>query len=356
MQLTGLHSTISLIKYKSMRIFGKLFFASLFICVFACSEKNVSSLTSTISILETGENILEGNVFIDKIDTLPLKNKGEHFSTVQAICVTDSSIYIIDKTGSIGCFNIKTGCIDKKIRKVGHGNDEYINPVSICEDRGYLYVLDFQGCAVLVYDYKLNYKGRIKLEFPAMDFVKIPDGFLFYNMNASEQFRRIVHTNAKGVLINSYLSPTHEDDVMQTDKSFCKDDNGETYFSDFSNNCLYKWEDGNLTSLYQIEIKKMKNKRHSSKKASSPLDGRYIRSFVINNQIITLYIQDGMVLANSYNGEIIDSHSGRVKTNIPYPFFPITSYKKSLYGIYEKMDADNNDDVFMMLISYKIKE
>ena len=339
-----------------MKILNIFLFASLLVCLYACSEKNVSSLTSTISISETGENILESNVFIDKIDTLPLKNKGEHFSTVQAICVTDSNIYIIDKTGSIGCFNIKTGLLIKKIRKVGHGNDEYINPVSICEDKGYLYILDFQGCAVLIYDYKLNYIDRVKLKFPAMDFVKIPDGFLFYNMNASDQLRRIVHTNAEGVLINSFLPSEHEEDVMQTDKLFCKDNDEETYFSDFSNNCLYKWKDDNLTSLYQIEIKKTKNKRHSSKKTASSLDGRYIRSFVINNKIITLFIQDGMVLANSYNGEMIDSHSGRVQTNIPYPFFPVTSYKNNLYGIYEKTNVNNNDDVFMMLISYKIKE
>lgn len=333
----------------------RVLFLSMLVCVFACSEKNLSSLSSTIAITDTEESVLESVAFISRIDTLPLNSRGEDFSSVQAACVTDSSIYIIDKMGAIGCFNIKTGHLEKKIRKVGHGNDEYVNPVSICEDDGYIYVLDFQGCAVLNYDLELNYKSRTKLEFPALDFTKTPNGFLFYNMNASGKLRRIVYTDMNGQIINSYLSKEKENNVMLADKMFCKDE-GDVYFSDPSNDCLYKWKNEDLTPLYQIEIPKKKSNSHIKGKETERFDGQYLRSFVTNNQVISLFIHGGMVLANSYKRDLGDSYSGRVKTNIPYPFFPITIHKGCLYGLYEIMGVNDVDDASIMLVKYYINK
>lgn len=328
---------------------------AILMCVFACSEKNYSSLFTTITISDNGDSILDCNVFTYSIDTLPIKSKGEYFSSVQAACLTDSNLYIIDKTGSIGSFNINTGYLEKKIRKVGHGHDEYINPVSICEDDSSIYILDFQGCSVLTYDLELNFKKRIMLKFPALDFIKVSNGFLFYNMNASDDLLHIVYTDTQGQIINSYLSYKEIGEIMLTDKLFCKGTDEEIYFSDPTTDYLYKWENDSLSPLYYIEIVNGKDRSSSKNTLNGKLNGQHIRSFFVGNQIITLFIQGGIVMANSYEQELGVSHSGIVKTNLQYPFFPVTSYKGALYGLYDTMSNDD-DETTMVLVKYNIKK
>lgn len=356
-QKTVLHSTGFSLKIDiNMKKTNITAFFAILMCMFSCSGKNISPLSSTITISSNSENVLDCNVFTHSIDTLLIKSCGEYFSPVQAACLTDSNLYIIDKAGSIGCFNINTGCLEKKIRKVGHGTDEYINPISLCESEGLIYVLDFQGCSILTYDLKLNFKKRVKLQFPALDFIKVPNGFLLYNMNVSDDLRQIVFVDIKGRVLSSYLSNKNDKDIMLTDKFFCMDIDGGIYFSEPSTNYIYKWENNSLTPQYYIEMAIPEKKGIPKKDSNNEFNGQHIRSFVVGDQIVTLYMQDGIVLANSYKQTQKKSYSGRVKTNIPYSFFPITYYNGSLYGLYDIETNHNNNNAFMMLVKYEIKK
>ena len=222
------------------------------VCIFTCSTilagcaVNNQTFNGTIINISGDKNTeLLIDSFVTSIDsTLLQPNAIEHMGEVQDMCLSDSNAYILDKTNSIWKFNLNTGLQEKKIKKTGHGHGEYINPTSICVDHDNVYVLDFQGSSIIVYDRNLDYKNRIQLEFPSIDFAKVPDGFLLCNMNPTKNLKRIVHINEKGSVINSFLSMEMKEESMMTDRIFSKDDNGSVFFAEPASNIIYKWENG----------------------------------------------------------------------------------------------------------------
>ena len=244
---------------------------------------------------------------------------------------------------------MNTGLQEKKIKKTGHGHGEYINPTSICVDHDNVYVLDFQGSSIIVYDKNLDYKNRIQLEFPSIDFAKVPDGFLLCNMNPTNDLKRIVLIDEKGNVINSFLSTEMKEESMMTDRFFSKDDNGSVFFAEPASNIIYKWENGNVLPIYSIEFGKITNDKNASK--ANPLHGNmHIRSFVTSQYVITLYLSE-FVLTNVYNEQKATSISGLVNTRLRHPFYPIAYYDGAFYGIYDIQ----NDNKNMILIKYNIR-
>ncbi len=327
------------------------------VCIFTCSTifagcavNNQAFNGTTINISGDKNTELLIDSFVTSIDSILLQpNAIEHMGEVQDMCLSDSNAYILDKANSIWKFNLNTGLQEKKIKKTGHGHGEYINPTSICVDHDNVYVLDFQGSSIIVYDKDLDYKNRIQLEFPSIDFAKVPDGFLLCNMNPTNDLKRIVLIDEKGNVINSFLSTEMKEESMMTDRFFSKDDNGSVFFAEPASNIIYKWENGNVLPIYSIEFGKITNDKNASK--ANPLHGNmHIRSFVTSQYVITLYLSE-FVLTNVYNEQKATSISGLVNTRLRHPFYPIAYYDGALYGIYDIQ----NDNKNMILIKYNIR-
>jgi len=327
--------------------------ACIFICLTilaGCTVSNQTFSGATINISGDKNTRLSIDSFVSSIDTLLIQpNATEHMGEVQDLCITDSNTYILDKAHSIWKFNLRTGTQEKRIKNTGHGYGEYITPKSICVDQENVYVLDFQGYKILIYDKNLNYKNKIQLRFPAIDFAKLPNGYLLCNMSPSEDLKRIVYINEKGSVINSFLSTEMKEEIIMTDKIFSEDDNGNVFFTEPASNIIYKWENEEVIPVYSIEFEKAINEEKTSK--TNSLQGNmHIRSFVTSQHVITLYLSE-FILTNVYNDQKAISVSGLVNTRLRYPFYPITYYNGALYGIYDIQ----NDSKNMVLIKYNIR-
>ena len=91
--------------------------------------------------------------------------------------------------------------------------------------------MDFDTKSILTYDATLNYKSSFRYGFPAMDFIKVKDGFLFLNLLATEKLHRIVHTNNLGEVQQSYLPSKMSLDMIYNETSFVRDKTGKFIFS-----------------------------------------------------------------------------------------------------------------------------
>ena len=86
-----------------------------------------------------------------------------------------------------------------------HGNGKYISLHAIDVKDSTVYLLDSEAEMVLAHDLMFNFKKSFRLNFPALDFIKINDGFLFCNLNTTPELHRFVHTDNDGNIIGSYL-------------------------------------------------------------------------------------------------------------------------------------------------------
>lgn len=294
-------------------------------------------------------------MLFSRIDTVLLRpNAAEYLGQVQDISLTDTQVYILDKTNSIWIFNLETGLQEKKVNRTGHGNGEYIGLSSICVEDDSVFALDFQGSSIIIYDLNLDFKRRIRLPFPAIDFAKTPDGFLLCNMNPSEQLKRIVHIDANGTVLNSFLSTKMDEGIMMTDRIFTTDDEGTVFFSEPASSIIYKWEDGIVRPAYSFEYEKGALLEKSPVQQESKQSPQTIRSFVSLRDVITLYVSNKFVLTNIYNQETGTAKSGMIDTHLPYPFFPMVYKNKSLWGIYDRSMADPGKGPGMVLVKYQL--
>ena len=114
--------------------------------------------------------------------------------------------------------------------------------------------MDFDTKSILAYDAVLNYKSSFRYGFPAMDFIKVKDGFLFLNLLATEKLHRIVHTNNLGEVQQSYLPFKMSLDMIYNETSFVRDKNGKVYiFPPFSNE-IYRWTSGGPKPAFRTDF------------------------------------------------------------------------------------------------------
>jgi len=325
-------------------------------CLLSCAIGKDTYIDKIITIAGDEKTIIEGDSLFSRIDTILLRpNNTEYIGQVQDVSFTDSMVYILDKTNTIWVFNLETGAQEKKVNKSGRGNGEYINLSSICVENDSVYVLDFQGLSIGIYDLDLHFKRRINLTFPSIDFAKTSDGFLLYNMNPSEQLKRIVHIDTNGKILNSFLSTEMDEMVMMTDRIFSTDDERNVFFSEPASSIVYKWDNGMVKPEYTFKYKKETFLENSQKKSNS--NPQTIRSFVASHYVISLYLLHKFVLVSLYNQENAISKSGMIDTHLHYPFFPIVYSNKSLWGIYDSHSiADNKNGFGMVLVKYQIKQ
>lgn len=316
----------------------------IFLVLFLVLTSCVSGLHNTeslyLDVVPYDGNEIDVKKYISIVDTFVLCVDDKVISyKVTDACMDDSTVFILDDQKNIMSFDLKSGVMKSVINKVGHGHGEYSQPISICVSKDVLYVLDYGG-KMLKYDKKLKFMNSIRLDFSAMDFIKVKDGFFFYNLFPNENIKSVVSTDEYGTVKKSYsyTQNTKMPDIMLTSKLFTRTDAG-IYVTNITYDTLYEFRDGEFVPVVQISDENSDNK-----------DCKLYRCFPLKNSIITFYESKKHIIGNIYDKKTGKSMSGKFKSPINYPIFPSFERNGTLYGLYPQPTDVNK----YILVKYRL--
>ena len=212
------------------------------------ARRERKGLTFTIHIEDYENKVIPRPAVISSIDTIALNTCGNFMGDIKTVCISDSMVYVLTEPMPYGGFQIPSGDFVKRIRNVGHGNGEYVSAWAMTLGDSLLFLMDFDTKSILAYDAVLNYKSSFRYGFPAMDFIKVKDGFLFLNLLATEVTSHCAYQQS-GEVQQSYLPSKMSLDMIYNETSFVRDKTGKFIFPPFSNE-IYRWtsEDQNRHS------------------------------------------------------------------------------------------------------------
>ena len=310
----------------------------------SCAGENKSSSadTLTITIDGTKDQKIALADYISRIDSLELKtNADSYLSAIEDFCITDSSLYVLDRNKAVFRFNRMTGQQEMAASKSGHGNGEYIEPKRMVFRDKELHILDMAKNAVMIYDSEMNYKESVNISFSAFDFAIVSDGYLFYNLGASDGLKRIVYTNFSGKVLDSYLEGNGLPEVLYTNKFFSEDEEGNVYFNDPLTDDIYWWTNHQLTVFAHMDYQTNKEEEHK---------GTNTLSFLATNRmVVSSYLCDRFVLTSIYDKNSNQSASGFAMTGTRFPFMPQKVYQGHLYAIFEDPMPEQGYKTFLLI-------
>lgn len=313
----------------------------LLLCL-GCSAPSKVEEQVTLIQVKGKHGFVEMSDFVERNDTLRLNPSLNLITTsVQDICLDDSVVFILDDAKSIFSFDVHSGKMLHRLHSVGRSRNEYFLPKAMDVDINNLFVLDFQGRKVLKYTKDLEYISSFSLGFAALDFTIVADGFLFFNMSASEKYRRIVHTDFEGRVIDGFLQEKGIIKTLVNDKFFCSDGAGNVYYSDLQSNDVYQWQDGTLKKVYSLDFAGVNNVSEN---------GIMYGNMIVGDHVVTQFLSDKIVMSNIYDPFKQNSMTGAVATRTKYPFLPQAIHSGNLYGVYEA-----NGQNGYTLVRYKLK-
>ena len=184
--------------------------------------------------------------------------------------------------------------------------------------------MDFDTKSILAYDATLNYKSSFRYGVPAMDFIKVKDGFLFLNLLATEKLHRIVHTNNLGEVQQSYLPSKMSLDMIYNETSFVRDKNGEVYiFPPFSNE-IYRWTSGGPKPVFRTDFGRNTAKDNVKSSYDITESERAFNTgfFIVDHHIINNFYHSGKTYYSFYNMKNGRQHQGYADTTEVIPFAP----------------------------------
>ena len=330
--------------------------------LFSCKGKQMKiegeeEVSREIKIDKYEHRTIDLNSFIANVDTVSLFMDDYLIAPIKDVAMNDSIIYILDNMKSISAFSTFTGNILGYWKKEGLGPGEYIAPQAIVFDNEMLYVLDLHGQCVLSYDYDFNFNKKITIGFPAMDFISVSDGFLFYNLNPMGDFKEIVHTDMDGNVLNSFSLQNTENDIVLSERIFEKDDKGDVYIMPPMSNKIFIWDNDAVNETFILNFGNKQPKADKNSEILEEAKEVVIRSFVTSKYVITLFESNKKVYTNVFDREKNISQTGLVNTNMNTAFFPSSSYRNSLVGIYEQyIDVEESMDYNCLFVRYNFKE
>ena len=161
-----------------------LFYVGVLFCLVAC--KNTGQQERDVRTIEvtdfSGQKQELNELFRTEVLALRSDSSG-YVANVKDVAGIGNSVYVLDEvTLSMAKFDRRTGRLEREICQRGNGPLEYIQPVALSSDSCRLYMLDMGGLSVYVYNKELEAERKVWLGFPALDFVRVSDGFLCYNL------------------------------------------------------------------------------------------------------------------------------------------------------------------------------
>lgn len=282
---------------------------------------------------------MEAEKYLIGIDSLTIHaDEGDWISEVQDLCMNDSWIFILDINQTVFKVDVHTGLIAQKMHKRGHSESEVIAPKAITTSGDTLYVLDFQSMAILSFDMNLSFLSRFQIPFPALDFAKVDNGFLLYNINATDELKQIVHIDERGQVIGSYFDKDSDLDMLLSDKIFMEATEGEIYFMLPASDKIYKWRDGKILNEYILDYGNGKVHEKKSSNLYRKRKDNAINAFVMQNYVVISFLSQSMVKYNFYDRRTKESDAGMVACKSSAAFYPRWQYQTCLIGISDIAD------------------
>jgi hypothetical protein len=219
-------------------------FALWLVLLSSCKTGDMRDGTVVIDLTEKQEIALSD--VVDRIRIIPLiVPETDLLGHIKDLCFAGDTVYILDDlTASLWSFDLNTGRSIKRICHRGNGPNEYVNPAAITSDADRLYLLDLPTQHIISYDRELNPLETVSLTFPALDFIATEKGFFLQNSVGLETLKKVVHTDKKGIVLESCLpfSNTQNDTGEYTGgagKCFMKTAEGNVLFSEAYSNRIY---------------------------------------------------------------------------------------------------------------------
>lgn len=339
----------------------KLIFVAIMLFAFSCKNQHSANESTDTPAVITINNYKNQTIDIDSfttaVDTTLLVMDKHIMASIKDLCMMDSSICVLDKMNTIAIFDIASGKTKKVEKRVGTGPGEYVSPQAIISDNDTIYVLDLQALCVLVYDKELNFIRKVRTNFPAMDFIKVDDGFLFYNLNATSKLKRIVYTDLNGHVINSFRLSERENDVLLSENVFSKDEKGNVYIMEPMSNIIREWRNEKIHDSFVLDFGSKTSNANKNSLLLKEQKEIVMQSHLTSKYVVTTFISNNKVYTNVYDKEQNKSFTGIMHTGLTAAFSPSLVYKGSIVDVYEPFfDEDETFDVDMVYVKYDLKK
>lgn len=323
------------------------------------SISNVEMVNIPIDSSIDQNHKIDYSVFAQSVDSVILEKGSIPLSRIRKSCIYDSLLFILDDMKSIFVYNTENGHLIKRIQKIGHGEGEYIEPMSVTVDAESFYLLDMANMLILKYDHSLNYQERIQVPIHSFDFIKVSDGFFMWNAGGYNELNTIVHIDSKGELIDSYITPEMELDQLESTCIFSDDGAGHIYALQTVSDTIYEWRDNDINVFGTLDFGLSSKKKYKLSSKKRKALGIYSRgqSFVSQRYVFSLYYNNFYYLINIYDRQSGQSYCGTVKTPDGSFFIPYVLYKEVLYTISDRIVGEEPlSDYNTILLKYKLKK
>lgn len=319
------------------------------ICIFSllisCASSNTIDdngiLAIKVDAFSEGNDMLKLDSMLVKVDTAMLIIPDTIISySVEDACVIDDYIYILDQSNNIIVFDLTTKKCVNIINAVGKGHGECTKPIAITSDHNNIYILDMMGLVILSYNKNMEFKEKVKIGYPCIDFEKTESGFLLYNLNSNNEVGRIIVTDNMGKKVDDFLKiPACTKKSLPTKHLFQKYNNVVCILDPYTSD-LFLYEDNTFKQIASLI---------SCKDEDDTVNP--VSAFFVKNKIISQYWSKFVMTS------IFDKVSGTYKSgladinNSQYGFMPIIQRNEVLYGIY----PDMNEGVAYHIFQYHFK-
>lgn len=324
------------------------------IIVCSCGRKpeDISLSSELIKITKDVKDILITSDYVVSIDSIDLKLPSDLFvADVEDACLTDSFVVVLDAAKQLFVFNKFSGKLIHKIVTIGHSNTEYINPVAICADSTHFYVYDLQTMKIMCYNKDIQMEHTFFVEYPTIDFAKVNDGFVLYNLNAGKNESLFVHIDEHETKETVGGTMSMEWDLVMSKHIF--DVCGTTYGTSPTTGEIFVWNENlkKMQTKYQVQ---WEDKRKEFDRVSEKLEANervHIHTFLTSRFVITSYLHGDMVYTNMYDRHLHKSTTGIAGFHPTFPFTPLGNETEDrLFSVI------NDDQGGLILISYEFKK
>ncbi|MDE6193248.1 MAG: 6-bladed beta-propeller [Muribaculaceae bacterium] len=315
---------------------------------------SISKKIETINIIATSDNIPYSD-FISVIDSISIINEDNfYFSTIEDICISDSSLFFLDATSNLVKVNLSSGRIEQKINLSGHSDAECVTPKAVTCAEDNVFVLDLNGNKILTLDSNLKYLNSIPTHVSAVDFAIIPEGFLLFNLNCGEGDDLVLSIDRNGNILNHFIASDGIPELIISQHIFTEATDGIVIVPPLQNKLFrYDFQTANVSYTYDYEFN-LPNTNGNKSAETLPLPNTVIKAFESERYIIAEFFAGQFISTSIYDKTDRHSSSGTIKTGIPYPFSPMALKDNILYGIYDK-DPFSGDVKGHIIIKYYLK-